>query len=141
VGAGTCAPGSSGFVTDDAGQPMDCTGDGVCRADLGLDGGWYRFTGAHDQLFSADGGPGLYHCGTLEPGWLSSPYGPTPFGIPTPGLVCFEGEVPGQLLPCDWSANIQILNCGDAGTVYQLPNFPGFCSAPNDVELGAYCTQ
>ncbi len=137
---GGCVPASSGFIDDDAGKPVDCTGDGVCLQDTSLDGGWYRFTGVHSQLFNNDAGTLTkpFHCGTEEPGWLATPIGPTPIGVPTAGSVCFVDDVGS----CDYTSLIQVLNCGDAGYVYQLSNFTGVCvTSPYIVNLGAYCTQ
>jgi hypothetical protein len=135
---GTCSQGANGFADDDAGMEVACGGGGVCLDDTSLDGGWYRFTGIHNQLYpNTDQSLTAFHCGTEEPGWLEAPVGPTPIGVETAGNVCFDDS----LNKCDWSAPIVILNCGpDAGIVYQLSNFTGVCSLPIQ-NLGAYCTQ
>ncbi len=138
--------------------PVVCADAGpTCNDDEALNGctsasGWFTFVSdaGHDQLLVSDGGPGVGSCNTQESGFLVEGYPslPTPRGIPTPGLVCFEGEIPGAIEPCFYSVLVTVLNCGtaDAGSyVYQLPNFDGYCSGacgrlPGS-DLGAYCTR
>lgn len=86
------------------------------QCDTSLDGSWYYYDG--HQL--AEDTPGVWHCGTHAPGYLSAP-NPENIGERRDVKVCFHWA--GN--PCKWSNSIQVINCGKK-FVYKL-NKPPVC--------------
>ena len=81
---------------------------------------WHRFTGAAGTKMPTSP-PSVWSCGTDAPGWMKGEYPGVDDGI-VDLSVCFAwiGNA------CEWSADIQLRNCGDF-YVFRLPDPPETC--------------
>eukprot|EP01043_Picozoa_sp_COSAG02_P054728 COSAG02_NODE_6243_length_3704_cov_12.964494_1_plen_640_part_00 len=105
---------------------------------------WYRFEGPGGDALALES-PGVSHCGTGYPGWLSGwdSVGPPPRDYSTPGrypttlegvaemIVCFEVS---RSNVCTSHVTIGAVRCGNF-LLWQLPDSPGsgygYCTAPS----------
>ena len=79
--------------------------------------GWYRLTGAAGVRMP-EISPGVYHCGTGAPGWVSGSH-PTAPGVEVEAKICFEWGSN----KCWQATTATIRNCGDF-FLYKLPEVP-----------------
>ncbi len=114
-----CDPDDDNDTVPDAGDsdpldPSECAdadSDGCDDVSYYPDGewlgpGWYRFIGdAGVQM--PESPPTIHSCGTHAPGWLNGTH-PTVFDGLVTRQVCFHWSAD----TCNWSADIQIVNCG-----------------------------
>ena len=70
--------------------------------------GWYRITGQAGTKI-IDSPVDVSHCGTAATGWLSGEHPSPGEGVVT-RRVCFNYD--GN--PCNWKADVDVLNCNDA---------------------------
>ncbi len=77
---------------------------------------WYRFAVGDGKM--PESAPEIYSCGTHAPGWLDGAHPSVNEGVVS-ASVCFNWN--GD--PCEWSASIEIVNCGDF-YLYNLPQPP-----------------
>ncbi|KXJ24116.1 Oncoprotein-induced transcript 3 protein [Exaiptasia diaphana] len=90
------------------------------KCDLGLQDGWYRFTG-HAGTEMATSCVAMYHCGTQYPGWLLGSH-PAATDGRINKTVCFTKDSN----CCYWSTNVTVRNCSGF-YVYKLKQKPRLC--------------
>ena len=79
--------------------------------------GWYRMTGAAGTRIP-EKSPGVGHCGTHAPGWMSGVHPSTP-GDQAVATVCFHWGSK----DCGLNVTTTVIHCGDF-YLYELPQTP-----------------
>jgi hypothetical protein len=100
---------------DDAGRNVMNEFNVICDNNMGNN--WYQFVNATGTKMPT-APPAELHCSTHAPGWINGNYPNFGDGKVT-RTVCFNWA--GN--QCQWSVNIQVINCGQS-YVFQLPNTP-----------------
>ena len=111
-------------INTDATRKASYAAAGGCDSSMG--NLWYRFTGDAGTKLAMTAPP-VSHCGTSATGWMQGALPAVADGAVS-RTVCFHWS--GNT--CNWSAGIQVRNCGQF-YVFKLPNAPS-CSL-------RYCTE
>ena len=103
--------------------PWLCDKDAAANISPGWRGDrlWYKFSGAASS-YMADTPPGIKHCKTNSPGWISTPL-PTEPNQSYNATFCFQTSDSN----CANFVHGKVTNCKDF-FVYQLPDIPAHCS-------------